>query len=189
MEVIKDVRDFVIMSNLLFTNSKAASNGSVRCCTSALTAKRISLKSQRMHDKETGRHSIQLFGFSTNGTRTSSPSSSFIFLPPNVFPKSVPPLGKGSGLGLLCFSGDKEPVGSLVLVAAASVSSPPSSALSNSGLLSLESLLRFPNMLLPLFQKPLLRLPFPSRLQAGGLNLPPETDPSTSELVSERKPE
>jgi hypothetical protein len=44
-EVIIEVHDFVAISNLFLTNSKAASNGSVRCCTSALTAKRISLNS------------------------------------------------------------------------------------------------------------------------------------------------
>ena len=127
---------------------------------------------------------LQLFAFSVDG-----PSScSCLITPPNVLPKSSEPCGYGPGLGLLCLSGDIDPVGNLVRAAAANVASSPSSALSYSGLLSLESsLLRLPNI--DLFQKPLLRLPFPSRLHAGGLYLPPETESAISEPVSERKPE
>lgn len=128
---------------------------------------------------------IQLLGFSTAGTSSCWPSP--WFTSPNVLPKSRPL--NGSGLGLLCFSGDNDPVGSLVLVAISSVASSPSSALSYSGLLSLESLLFFPSISPLLFQKPLLRLPFPSRRHAGGLYLPPESEAAISDSVSERKPE
>jgi hypothetical protein len=130
---------------------------------------------------------IQLLGFSADGM-TMSWFSSFLTIAPKVFPKS-PPAGYGSGLGLRLFSGERDPVGSLVLTAAASVASCQSSALSYSGLLSLEPLLRFPNIGACLFQKPLLRLPFPSRRHAGGLYLPPDTESAISESVSERKPE
>lgn len=80
-----------------------------------------------------------------------------------------------SGSGLLSFSGLMLPVGNLVRIAAASIwsSSQSSSTLSYSGL---DSLLRhcggsppYPSKLSPLRQKPLLRSPFPRRLQAGGL--------------------
>jgi hypothetical protein len=135
------------------------------------------------------RNTVQLLGFSVEGI-TASWFSSCLMIAPNVLPKP-PPVGYGLGLGLLCFSGESDPVGSLVLTAAASVASCPSSALSYSGLLSRESLLRFPNigLRLCLFQKPLLRLPFPSRRHAGGLYLPPDIESAISESVSERKPE
>lgn len=94
--------------------------------------------------------------------------SSCLIIPPKVFPKSLLPVGYGSGLRLLRFSGDTEPVGSLTRAAAASVSS-PSSALAYSGLLSLESLLRLPNVVGFLFQKTELLLPCASRRHAGGL--------------------
>jgi hypothetical protein len=90
---------------------------------------------------------------------------------------------------LLILSGDNDPVGNLVRAAAARVASSPSSALSYSGLLSLDPRLRLPKALLLLFQKPLLRLPFPSRRHAGGLYLPPEIESAFSDSVSERKPE
>jgi hypothetical protein len=90
---------------------------------------------------------------------------------------------------LLTLSGDNDPVGNLVRAAAARVASSPSSALSYSGLLSLDPRLRFPRVVLCLFQKPLVRLPFPSRRHAGGLYLPPEVESAFSDSVSERKPE
>jgi hypothetical protein len=42
MVVINDVHDLVAFSNLDLRYSNATSNGSVRCCTSALTANRMS---------------------------------------------------------------------------------------------------------------------------------------------------
>jgi hypothetical protein len=131
---------------------------------------------------------VQLFGFS--GGSDTRWSSSRLIWPPNASPKSTLPFGYSPGLGLLLFSGLRLPVGNRVRTACARVASSPSSALSNSGLLSLlSSLLLLPNIDRLLFQKPLLRLPFPSRLHAGGLNLPPESDSAISESLSERKPE
>jgi hypothetical protein len=43
--LIREVDDLVMPSNLLFMKQNAASNGSVRCCTSARTANRISSNS------------------------------------------------------------------------------------------------------------------------------------------------
>lgn len=93
------------------------------------------------------------------------PSSSFTAAP-NVLPKSPPPVGYGSGEGERRFSGDEDPVGSLVLAAAARIPSAPSSALSYSGD---EPLDRLPSTLSLLLQKPLLRMPFFVRHYAGGL--------------------
>ena len=42
IEVANEVQDFVTVLNLVLTKEKAASNGSVRCWTSALTANRMS---------------------------------------------------------------------------------------------------------------------------------------------------
>lgn len=42
IDVPNDVHDLVMVLNLVLKNEKAASNGSVRCWTSALTANRIS---------------------------------------------------------------------------------------------------------------------------------------------------
>jgi hypothetical protein len=97
-------------------------------------------------------------------------TSSCSIIPPNVFAKSLLPVGYGSGLGDLRFSGLKEPVGRRTRAATARVSS---SALSYSGLLSLESLLRLLSLLSLLslglsFQKPLLRLPLGSRRSHAG---------------------
>jgi hypothetical protein len=86
-----------------------------------------------------------------------------------MLPKSPPPVGYGSGEGERRFSGDKEPVGSRVLAAAARILSAPSSALSYSGEESLELLDRFPSTFSLLLQKPLLRTPFFDRRHAGGL--------------------
>lgn len=61
-ELIRDVHDLVTPLYVPLTHENAASKGSVRCCTSARTAKRISIPYQ--YSSTATRSFIQLFGFS-----------------------------------------------------------------------------------------------------------------------------
>lgn len=127
------------------------------------------------------------------GHRLLSPPRSPIFSSPapSTFTpfttSSIPPkccsAGKNSGSGLRSLSGDTLPLGSLVNIARLRTFSSPSSALSYSGLDSLE-LYSYPLSLSFLRQNPLLLSPLPSRLHAGGLYPPAEASSETESLSS-----